>query len=225
VQVLGEIDVAEAGAGGVTVTRGERATRTREAIIDAAAEVFDRNGYPGAGLAEILRTAGVTKGALYFHFASKEQLARAIIDQQFASGPAVDTAPPAGTAVQALIDLTYTFARQLVEQVRVRAAIRLVIEHASFTAPLPDPYLEWIRMVRGLLERARDAGELRPDVDPGALAQLVVGAFTGVQLTSEVLAGRRDLPERLADLWQALLPGIVPAERLATLRVRPIPIS
>jgi AcrR family transcriptional regulator len=221
VQVL-EVDVAEAGA---TVTRGERATRTREAIIDAAAEVFDRNGYPGAGLAEILRTAGVTKGALYFHFASKEQLARAIIDQQFAGGPDLDSTPPAGAAVQAIIDLTYTFARQLVEQVRVRAAIRLVIEHASFTAPLPDPYLEWIRVVRGLLERARDAGELRTGVDPAAVAQLVVGAFTGVQLTSEVLAGRHDLPERLADLWQALLPGLVPAERLATLRVRPIPIS
>ncbi len=218
-------DAAGSGAASSGVSRGERAARTREVIIDAAAEVFDRNGYPGAGLAEILRTAGVTKGALYFHFASKEQLAQAIIDQQFAGGPEPDPGPPDGSAVQALIDLSYAFARRLVEEVRVRAAIRLVIEHASFTAPLPDPYREWIRMVRTLLMWARDAGELRPEVDPATTAQLIVGAVTGIQLTSEVLTGRRDLNQRLADLWAVILPGLVPPTVQAGLQWRALPLS
>jgi AcrR family transcriptional regulator len=210
---------------GALGSRGERAARTREVIIDAAAEIFDRNGYPGAGLAEILRTAGVTKGALYFHFASKEELARAIIDQQFAGRPDPGSVAAPGAALQSLIDLTYAFGRQLVEEVRVRAAIRLVIEHASFTAPLPDPYLEWIRVVRDLLVLAREGGELRPEVDPGAVAQLIVGAFTGIQLTSEVLAGRRDLPQRLGDLWAVILPGLTTPERQSTLQWRPVGVS
>ncbi len=192
------------------MSRGERAARTREAILDAAAEVFDRNGYPAAGLAEILDTAGVTKGALYFHFASKEELARAIIAEQFVVEP--EFGSPDEGALQALIDLTFTLARQLVDNVRVRAAIRLAIEHASFTVPLPDPYLEWIRVVRELLVHAKEKGELRAEVDPASVAHLLVGAFTGVQLTSEVLTGRADLPQRLTDLWLTILPALVAPE-------------
>jgi AcrR family transcriptional regulator len=199
------------------VSRGERAARTRETILDAAAEVFDRNGYPGAGLAEILDTAGVTKGALYFHFASKEELARAIIDEQFAVGaPAWSESP--GPPLQGLIDLTFSWARNLVDNVRVRAAIRLAIEHSVFSAPRTDPYLEWIRLARTLLARAAEHGELRPGVDPEAVAHLVIGAFTGVQLTSEVLTGRKDLPQRLSDLWATILPALVTPEQQARLR-------
>jgi AcrR family transcriptional regulator len=201
-----------------TVSRGERAARTREAILDAAAEVFDRNGYPGAGLAEILDTAGVTKGALYFHFASKEELARAIIDEQF--GLDRPMAPMAeGLALQQLIDLTFDIGRHLAESVRVRAAVRLAIEHASFSAPLVDPYVAWIRVARTLLERAAAAGELRPDADPDTVAHLLVGAFAGVQLTSEVLTSRKDLPRRLAELWRLVLPALVTPEQQAGLLV------
>ena len=203
------------------MSRAERAARTREAILDAAAEVFDRNGYPGAGLAEILETAGVTKGALYFHFASKEELARAVIAEQFTIEPEPRDDDATGGALQVLIDLTFTMARRLVDNVRVRAAIRLAIEHASFAVPLPDPYLEWIRVVRELLVQARENGELRPGADPATLAHLIVGAFTGVQLTSEVLTGRTDLPQRLTDLWATILPALVTEERQAELTWRP----
>lgn len=204
------------------MSRGERAARTREAILDAAAEVFDRNGYPGAGLAEILDTAGVTKGALYFHFASKEELARAIIDEQFALGAPAGAAPvgaePAGPPLQSLIDLTFTMARSLVDNVRVRAAVRLAIEHSVSAEPLPEPYLDWIRLTRALLIRSAEQGELRAEVDPEAVAHVIVGAFTGVQLTSEILTGRKDLPQRLVDLWTTILPALVTPEQQAQLR-------
>jgi AcrR family transcriptional regulator len=192
------------------VSRGERAARTRETILDAAAEVFDRNGYPGAGLAEILDTAGVTKGALYFHFASKEELARAILADQVLADIGTDVEGP---ALQHLIDLSFWVGRQLVRNVRARAAVRLAIEHASFAVPLADPYLDWIRIVRSLLIRARDNGELRPEVDPDQVAHLIVAAFTGVQLTSEVLTGRKDLTQRLTELWTTILPALVTPEQ------------
>jgi AcrR family transcriptional regulator len=169
--------------------RGVSGPRVRaRRSFDAAAEVFDRNGYPGAGLAEILDTAGVTKGALYFHFASKEELARAIIADQVVDDVGTDIEGP---ALQYLIDLSFQVARQLVRNVRARAAVRLAIEHASFAVPLADPYLDWIRITRSLLIRAGDNGELRPGVDADQVAHLVVAAFTGVQLTSEVSPGAR----------------------------------
>ncbi len=53
------------------MARQERAVRTRHAVVQAAAQVFAERGYAAATIAEILDRAGVTKGALYFHFDSK----------------------------------------------------------------------------------------------------------------------------------------------------------
>ncbi|MEJ8643270.1 TetR family transcriptional regulator [Streptomyces sp. MS1.HAVA.3] len=56
--------------------------RTRRAILEAAAVVFEERGYGAAKLTDIVTLAHVTKGALYFHFDSKEDLAQAVIDAQ-----------------------------------------------------------------------------------------------------------------------------------------------
>jgi len=59
----------------------KRAEVTRRALLHAAAEVFTRRGYADTKLSEILTQALATKGALYFHYASKEELARAVIEE------------------------------------------------------------------------------------------------------------------------------------------------
>jgi len=55
-------------------TPERRRQRTREALLDAAASVFARRGFHGASLDEIAETAGYTRGAIYKHFADKEEL-------------------------------------------------------------------------------------------------------------------------------------------------------
>ena len=59
-----------------------RAQITRDAIILGAAKAFDRFGYGMASIADIASEASVTKGALYFHFQSKDEIAHAVIHQQ-----------------------------------------------------------------------------------------------------------------------------------------------
>ena len=58
-----------------------RSETTRHKILDAAMDLFSEVGYAAAGLGEIIERAGMTKGALYHHFDSKEALATAIIEQ------------------------------------------------------------------------------------------------------------------------------------------------
>ena len=58
-----------------------RSEVTRQKILDAAMDVFSEVGYAAAGLGEVIERAGMTKGALYHHFDSKEALATAIIEQ------------------------------------------------------------------------------------------------------------------------------------------------
>ena len=69
--------------------RQERAERSRARILDAAADEFDAHGFSGARLERIVERTGLTKGAVYFHFRSKLDLAKALVSEKYANGPAI----------------------------------------------------------------------------------------------------------------------------------------
>ena len=61
--------------------QAERSEATRKALVDVARRLFARRGYAAVGTEEIVRRAGVTRGALYHHFNGKEDLFRAVAEQ------------------------------------------------------------------------------------------------------------------------------------------------
>ena len=69
------------------VSRTESAARTRERLLDAAAEVFAEKGFAGASIDEIAERAGHTKGAVYSNFANKDDLFLALIDSHLTVKP------------------------------------------------------------------------------------------------------------------------------------------
>ncbi len=140
-----------------------RAVRTRRTILEAAAAVFDEFGYEGASTTEILARSGLTRGALYFHFPSKEAIADAVVDaQNEALVP-----PPNKVKLQATIDLTMAFAQRLRTDAVLRAAVRLSVEQASYKTPTAAAYRGPADVIFGLLTQAQSRGELLPTVDPG----------------------------------------------------------
>ncbi|MFD4172411.1 MULTISPECIES: ScbR family autoregulator-binding transcription factor [Streptomyces] len=183
----------------------ERAEQTRRALLLAAAEVFDEFGYAGASITRILKRAGVTAGALYFHFGSKEDLAKAVMNSQ------PDTLVPllAASGLQRLIDLTLVWSWQLQRDPLLRAGVRLTNEQASIGDSLnADPYEKFRGIMTSCLHEAREDGELQPGIEPTVVAEFVIAACTGMQMYSNVVSGRRDLPERTQQMWNLLLPGI-----------------
>jgi AcrR family transcriptional regulator len=62
-------------------TQAVRSARTRGALLAAARELFAEKGFAATGREEIAERAGVTRGALYHHFASKTDLAAAVVEQ------------------------------------------------------------------------------------------------------------------------------------------------
>lgn len=194
------------------MARQDRAERTRNAILDAAAAVFDERGFAGASLSEILAKAGVTKGALYFHFSSKEELAMALIEEQWkAELPHVDFED---VSLQTVIDMSHAFAHNIRHNVRVRASNRLVLE-ANFSRPTPEVYERWIDIIENVLEQAKKRGDLRKELDPRTVADWVSATFLGIQSQSEVFTGMADIHERFTVHWQIALPGLAPPRRVS----------
>jgi AcrR family transcriptional regulator len=62
-------------------TQAERSETTRRALLDAARALFAEHGFVGTGREDIAERAGVTRGALYHHYGSKEQLFRAVVEE------------------------------------------------------------------------------------------------------------------------------------------------
>ena len=193
----------------------ERARSTRQAIIDAAARIFEDQGYGGTSLANVAVEAQVTKGALYFHFPAKNVLAAAVIAAQHAmaaeDGERVlaQRWPP----LETMILISRGFAVQLVGHSVMRAGIRLTFEASAFGHDVRQPYLDWAATFDELTREAQQDGVIGADVDTAAFARLMVGAYTGVQMVSGILTGRADVLERLADLWRTVLPGILAADQ------------
>ena len=81
-------------------TQKERTATTRKRIIDVAREIFARDGYANAALAEIVASADVTTGALYHHFGGKKGLFVAVAEhlEQSILDEVVESAPLSGSS-------------------------------------------------------------------------------------------------------------------------------
>ncbi|WP_053853054.1 ScbR family autoregulator-binding transcription factor [Streptomyces sp. NRRL B-24085] len=200
------------------MARQERAIRTRRAIVEAAGAVFDEHGYAASTIAMVLERADVTKGALYFHFPSKESLAQAVLDEQLSLG----AVPPHPCKLQEIVDMTFVFGQRLRTNSLLKGSVRLTVDQCA--PPGVDhtgPFRQWSDQLVSLLQVARDQGELLPTVEPRDTADLLVGAFAGVQLMSRALHGREDLGHRISVMWAHMLPSIAVPGLLIGLDSRP----
>ncbi|MFF4252515.1 ScbR family autoregulator-binding transcription factor [Streptomyces sp. NPDC001663] len=187
------------------MVKQERAVRTRRAILEAAGAVFDEHGYTSTTIAMVLERADVTKGALYFHFPSKESLAQAVLDEQLPLG----AVPPQPCKLQEIIDITFVFGQRLLSNALLKGSVRLTVDQSA--PPGVDhsgPFRQWADHLVELLQQADKQGELLPAVQPRDTVELLVGAFAGIQLMSRALTDRDDLAHRISVLWSHILPSV-----------------
>jgi AcrR family transcriptional regulator len=190
----------------------ERAQRTRDTVLRAAGEAFAEKGFLGTSMADIFARAGVTKGALYFHFSSKEELAFAVINAGEELGNVVvqEVLASAAPPLQKLIDISIRWASHIQTDPIVRANVRLIVEQGTYSRDMPNSYDPWEQVASMLLKDAQERGELERSVDIKALAEFIVSAFTGSQIVSYATSGYKDLVRRVENMWQLLLVGLVP---------------
>jgi TetR/AcrR family transcriptional repressor of uid operon len=208
-----------AGPAGKREVKQERAVRTRAAIMHAAAEVFAECGFSGAAVTKIAQRAGVTLGAMYFHFESKEALAREIVREQ----PERVNPPFESEGLQHAADITLTWAHQVLSDPYLLAGARLVMEQELFIGPEWNSHRQWTQVLAQDLAVAQGRRELRKGVDVNAVARLLVYACTGAQMHAHLETGRQDLPERIREMWRTLLPAIATPSAISRVELDVVP--
>ncbi|WP_208648031.1 TetR/AcrR family transcriptional regulator [Streptomyces tirandamycinicus] len=184
--------------------------RTRQALVDAAAEEFDRYGYDGTSLSRISAVAGMSIGAVTFHFPSKVDLADAVQQEgRSVTLGALDllTAEPA-PPLRMVVDLTLELARLMEQEPSVRSAIRLSRER-----PGTDAWsTAWLPTVRRLLDRAYECGQLRTDALPADVTTLVEHLTNGAEAYLRSRTGSDPAFEsavaQLKRVWHLALVGV-----------------
>ncbi|WP_406441895.1 TetR/AcrR family transcriptional regulator [Streptomyces sp. NBC_00631] len=199
------------------MARQLRAEQTRATIITAAADLFDRRGYESTSLSEIVEHAKVTKGALYFHFAAKEDLAHAIMElQSRTSSQLVREMDSRGySSLEALMRTTFAIARLAVDGPIPRAGLRLATADVTVRPPLRHPFTEWLEFATRKLMGAVKESDVHPDIDVGAVAHSLVCFFVGTRVAGRNLEPVGRLPRRVAEMWHLMIRGLVPVHRRA----------
>ncbi|MER6128785.1 ScbR family autoregulator-binding transcription factor [Streptomyces sp. NPDC001795] len=201
------------------MVKQERAERTLRRIISAAADRFEQNGYNGTSLDDITRAAGVSKGAFYFHFASKKQVADAVTEHSHGLlEDLIDTSLSLdNSALQQLIDLTHRLNRLLRTEPTVRTALRFHREWPDLEPDL-DHYAMWYRAIEQLLDDAAKRRELRDDVPAGAAQALAMVTLFSVESLVLRRLTDEETTRRVTDLWNVLLAAFAHGEQTHTFR-------
>lgn len=188
--------------------RDQQRQRTRTAILRTAAAQFDARGYLGTSIRDIAGALDLTVGAIFFHFKTKDGLAKEIIAGYYTHWDALigKARRRPGSRLDALVWLSLRIAESYTQDVQIQAAVRLIRERSVIDESLPMPYLDWIKVTTDLLKKARAEDELADGVNVDLIAYQLVCSWFGNQHISTDLAERKDLLQRLVDMWSVYLP-------------------
>ncbi|GAA2347152.1 TetR/AcrR family transcriptional regulator [Streptomyces kunmingensis] len=183
----------------------ERSKRTHELVLDAAAVEFAAHGYLGANVQRVAEHTGLTKGAVYGHFGSKDALAQALIAHLEASVERLvaqvqkDQSPAAG--LPAVREAALLLADELTSDVRSGAALRLTVEQALSRTQEPPAFAALRAFIESALQRAEhDSGQRLPT---SLLAEFVLILLVGAYFIAPT--AREGLSESVRSLWDILL--------------------
>jgi len=196
-----------------------RSETTRQKILDAAVDVFSEVGYAAAGLGEVIERAGMTKGALYHHFDSKEALATAIIEQgtnltRDAFRHVCESSSP---ALDNMIHGVFMVVDLLVSDKKARTAEQLTRVLAEFNSTASQVWSSRLDAMTTQASLASAEGDLRDGLDPYVVSESILNAMIGAQLLAKTADGD-DHITRLTRSLEVLLPAIVADSSLAYFR-------
>ena len=186
-----------------------KSDRTRERILDAAAEVFSEQGY-SARLSDIAERAGMKAGSLYYHFDSREDLVAEILHRGIQRSfdharEAVDAMPAGARAIDRLATAVRAHTLAILERSAYASAQARIVGQvpASIATVHQRDQRSYGEYWNGMFEAAAAEGDVAPGADLFVVRMLTFGAMNWIAEWA-ALAGRRS-PEAIADQTVSML--------------------
>jgi AcrR family transcriptional regulator len=190
----------------------------------AAIDCFAHHGYQGTSIDRIARAAGVTKGALYYHFRDKEDLLfQAVRDRigEFEKQVLAEVSPDedALTSLQRVLDACFVTATASNHR---RFIITLMVEALDTNPRLSETFRLELRSMRGFLEnvlrRGQAVGSIRSDVTASVAARLIVATIIGAEIQHYQDPQQVDLREVLDSQLRQLADWLTPRHGASQVR-------
>ena len=170
-------------------TRGQvprNPERTRRNLLEAAFEEIHKSGFRGTDLETILERAGVTKGALYHYFESKEDLGYAVVDEVIAEIGREKWLRPLQNAESPIDVLAQIILGSSTKREHIRGGCpvnNLVLEMSpldeGFRKRLAKQFDDWRDAIAGALRRGQGKRLVRDDLDPEETATFLMATYEG----------------------------------------------
>ena len=163
---------------------------THDRLIAAASDLFLERGYVATSVNDILRRADITKGGFYFHFASKDDLALAVIqtNREAAHGrilAAMSIDAPALDRFVALVRAAFAEYQCGVGLANLGSLCNELVASGCRLASIQEPFARWVSVSTELLTQAQLDGDIDQEIDVAAFSQIGVAAFFGLDLVLE----------------------------------------
>jgi AcrR family transcriptional regulator len=195
---------------------GQRPDASRRQLVDIAIDCFALHGFQGTSIDRIARAAGVTKGALYYHFRDKEDLLLEAVKDRIGEFErhvldAVAASEDTHERLKRVVDACFVTATASNHR---RFIITLMVEALDTNPRLSEQFRKVLRRMRGFLADVvadgQRRGTMRADVAPTDAAALIAGTIMGAEIQHYQDPGevelRRVLDAHLSQLADWLAP-------------------
>ncbi len=209
----------------------EAAAITRQALIDAAEVVFCKYGVTRTSLAEVAAQAGVTRGAVYWHFRNKADLFKAMcaratlpLESMLAAAARADHDDPLGALRNLMVDTLQHLARDP----RTQAVFEIVFSKTEACAELSqvaqrrdDERCQCLAQVEILIRRGIELGHLPADTDPAVSTQMLQSCMGGIMREWVMNRDAYDLESAAPSMVDCIVAGLTTRPPRRGERIRP----
>lgn len=189
-----------------TATKKRRSREeTRQKLLDAALQVFARNGYERATVDEIVREAGFSKGAFYVHFETKEDLFWEMLEeritaQQETFRQVVDASLSVAENERRILEQAFNMSAHPLGPAVILEFTAHGMRNEKVREQLARMYERWHTFVAETLTAGQELGVVRKDIDLSLLASTIMALFEGSMIQSHFAPENLRLDRKVDDL-------------------------
>ena len=168
---------------------------SKQNIIRVAFALFLENGYKEVTIKNIMKATGLSKGAIYHHFTSKEEIYTAALDTYYFDLLLSDQLRDLTGDFEQDITFIYKYVASMFQNVEnltetglkypVRDFFRFQLEsekNDEIRKKIYQAVLQYRKIIRNLVQSAKDSGQLRDDIDVEIIAMQIIGLIEGIAI-------------------------------------------